>query len=253
MTRRIALLLILIVFLVGSTASSAFSDDVELRESQTEDWDKMIALDLKQAEIRKVLELVFQIAGQPVTVDGCVEGAVSLKFENVSARDALESIVRMGDLRVRPMREGYSVDCGVDEPLDGPPVEGHLLEFTLTDIDRVVITRPSLLVHYDSLAEIRVGSVQTEDLDPAGDFFPGDAQPTIRLKAYLREDKTDSQAGQLRGIFEVAVRDDRQAKTMRMAAHSFELELPVGSIDVRVVALSLGEEEFELTVSRPAR
>ena len=44
MTRRFTLLLILIVSLVGSSAASAFSDDVELRESEAETWDKMIAL-----------------------------------------------------------------------------------------------------------------------------------------------------------------------------------------------------------------
>ena len=40
---------------------------------------------------------------------------------------------------------------------------------------------------------------------------------------------------------------------MRMAAHSFELDLPAGSVDVRVVELGLGDEKFELTVSRPLR
>jgi hypothetical protein len=38
-----------------------------------------------------------------------------------------------------------------------------------------------------------------------------------------------------------------------MAAHAFQVDLPVGSVDVRVVELSWGDDEFELTVSRPVR
>ena len=252
MTRRFTMLLIVFVSLVWTAGTLAFPPDVELRTNAV--WDKPISLDLKEAGIRQVLELAFQIAEQPVVIDACVEGGVSLKFENVSLRDALESIARMGDLRIRPMREGYRVDCGVDPVLEAPPAEGHLLEFTLTNlVDASVITRPSLLVHYDSLAEIQVGTVPTEDLDPAGEFFPGDAQPSLRLKAYLIEDEEDARAGRLRGILEMAAHDTEQSHTMRMAAHSFEVDLPVGSVDVHVVELSLGGNTFELTVSRPVR
>jgi len=246
------MLLIVIVSLVWTAGTFAFPLDVELRANAL--WDKPISLDLKDAKIRQVLDLAFQIAHQPVVVDACVTGSVSLKFENVSLRDALESIARMGDLRIRPMREGYRVDCGVDQESATPPAEGHLLEFTLTDLaDASVITRPSLLVHYDSLAEIQVGTIPTEDLDPAGEFFPGEVQPNFRLKAYLAADKNDARAGRLRGIFEMTVRDTRQSQTVRMEAHAFELYLPMGSVDVRVAELSLGEDDFELTVSRPAR
>ena len=252
MTRRITMLSIVLVSLVWAAGLPAFPPDVELRANPV--WDKPISLDLKEAQIRQVIELAFRIAEQPVDIDSCVEGSVSLKFANVSLRDALESIARMGELRVRPTREGYRVDCGVDQELAAPPAEGHLLEFTLTNlVDASVITRPSLLVHYDSLAEIQVGTVPTEDLDPAGEFFPGDAQPSFRLKAYLMEDQEHARAGRLRGIFEMATRETGQSRTMRMAAHSFEVDLPVGSMDVRVVELSLGDEKFELTVSRPAR
>ena len=51
----------------------------------------------------------------------------------------------------------------------------------------------------------------------------------------------------------MTVRDTRQSQTVRMAAHAFQVVLPVGSVDVRVVELSLGDDKFELTVSRPVR
>ena len=252
MTRRYPILLIALVSLTWTASLPAFAPHVELRAGDA--WDKPISMDLKQAEIKQVLELVFQLVDQPAAIDGCVEGTVSLKFENVALRDALESIARTGDLRVRPMREGYRVDCGADRECAAPAAEGHLLEFTLTNLlDGGLITRPSLQVRYDSLAEIQVGTVQPEDLDPAGEFFPGQAQPSFRLKAYLVEDKTDAHSGTLRGVFEMAVRDRQQPRTMRMAVHSFEIELPVGSSDVRVIELGLGEERYELTVSRSVR
>ena len=252
--KRLMTLLLILLLTVAASAAAGDPLGVNVRDNDSEYWDKPISIDLKDAEIRQVIQLTFDVAELDVQIADCVEGTVTLKFENVGLIDALESIARVGKLRVRPLRDGYQVDCGEPDPSAESRDKGQLLEFTLTDLtDNSVITQPSLLVLYNSLAEIQVGSVVTEDLDPAGDFFPGDFQPNIRLKTYLDEDPNDPQGGQLRGIFEIAERENGSAATMRMVVHSFEVDLPVHSRDVRVIEVGLGDKRFELTVSRPSR
>jgi hypothetical protein len=132
--------------------------------------------------------------------------------------------------------------------------DAQLIQFRLTSYgDGSVITEPRLFVAYDSLAEIEVGSLPVEDLDDTGDFFAGDLRPRVRIKVYLDRDEDGIAADRLRGVMELAVRDASGAlPTLRMAAQSFELDLPAGTVDTPIVTLDVAGETYELTASRPA-
>ena len=174
MNRRTVHALVLCAAAILSTGLALAAPDVRLRDDNAL-WDEeKMALNLKDADVRQVLTLVFQIAEEPVMIDPCVRGSVSLKFENVGLRDALTSIARMGDFTVRPRREGYFVGC-VNRAADRT-ADGQIIVFRLTNLgDGSVVAQPKLLVAYDSLAEIEIGSLAAPDLDDVGEFFAGGA------------------------------------------------------------------------------
>lgn len=255
MTRRTARFLVLVLALACWPGLATAAPEVTLRDDNAL-WDKPIALDLKDAEVRQVLTLVFQIAEEQVLIDPCVQGKVSLKFENVSLRDALSSIARMGEFQVRPRSEGYYVGCA--EPAAGGESldeDAPRIEFRLTKSgDPEPITEPTLIVEYDRLAEIKVGSLPADDLDDVGDFFEGERRPLLRVKIYLHRDEDEIAPDRLRGVMELAARDTTTPHpALRMAARSFELPFPVGSVDVPIARLEVAGETYELTASRPTR
>ena len=88
MNRRIVHALVLCAATILSTCLTLAAPEVRLRGDNAL-WDEEMALNLTDADVRQVLTLVFQIAEEPVMIDACVSGSVSLKFENVGLRDAL--------------------------------------------------------------------------------------------------------------------------------------------------------------------
>ena len=187
-----------------------------------------------------------------MVINYCVQGSVSLTFENVTRREALASMVRMGDFLARPKREGYYVGCSTPEGLASMRAEdAHVLEFSLTQVGRGVVTKPKLLVAYDSLAEIKVGSVDVPDLDDVGEFFSKSRQPTFRIKAFLRQATGDGEQDQLRGLMEVATLErDGSQPTLRIASSSFEIDFPEGTVEALIGSMDLAGESYELRASR---
>ena len=252
MNRRTVHALVLCAVAILSTCLALAAPEVRLRDDNAL-WDEeKMALNLKDADVRQVLTLVFQIAEEPVMIDPCVRGSVSLKFENVGLRDALTSIARMGDFTVRPRREGYFVGC-VNRAADRT-ADGQIIVFRLTNLgDGSVVAQPKLLVAYDSLAEIEIGSLAAPDLDDVGEFFAGGLRPHVRFKVYLDHDEDGITPDRLRGVMELAVRDTSASQpALRMAAQTFDVELPPGTAARAVVTLEVAGDSYELTATRPA-
>lgn len=250
MTRRIPPRAMLILAPIVLATGIATAGRVQLRDDPI--WDKDISLNLLDAEVRQVFMLAFQIADRPVIIDSCVQGRVTLEFENVNLGDALTSLTRLGDWQVRSRSEGYYVGCVGAQPAPGDiEGEGHRLDFVLRDVTAgKILTRPSLVVRANSLAEIEAGGVQMEDLDDTGEFYQREVRATLRVKVFLDVAGKGAKPDSLRGLFDITAVDNNDPRLMRAAATGFEVALPPGSIDVAIAAVELGDHRYELTVTR---
>lgn len=220
------------------------ANDVQLRDEPI--WDEEITLDLKDAALREVLTLAFQIAGQPVVIDPCVSGSVTLKFENVPLRDGLATFARMGELRVRPRSEGYFVGCL------GTSGEGERIEVSLREVTAdEELARPVLQLVPNTLAEIEVGGIPVEDLDDTGEFHTTDTRPSLRVKLFLLVDDEGALPDRLRGLLEIHARDDDDPRLLRAVATGFEIELPGASPETLVAEVELGGKRYALRATRP--
>ncbi|MCR9163794.1 MAG: hypothetical protein ACE37F_16265 [Nannocystaceae bacterium] len=100
----------LTLFAVLSAAVSPSADD-PLASLPKE----RIDLELADAPVRDVMKLVQDISGQPVTLDDCVEGTLSLKLDAVTLRSLLVVIGDTLSLTYARSEDGALL-VGCDEP-----------------------------------------------------------------------------------------------------------------------------------------
>lgn len=276
---RIAPLAVIAALVVALPAPAAI---VQLDEKPI--WDTPVTIEMTDATFGEVFEYAFEIAGQPLVVDECVGGKVSLEFTQVQLFDALNTIADLGNFKITPAGNGFVVGCdssaraaapappvveavdavdaveialiapaAVTAVPDAPRPDGHRLSFVLRDTTSgEILTQPTLVVESNSLAGIEVGSVRPAGLDDSGRFYLGEPRPSIQVTAYLEVDDGGEAPDRLRGLMELAVRDELVSRVLRAATTGFEIELPLGATEVPVADVELGGHAYVLSVSRGA-
>lgn len=224
-----------------------------------------VTLMFEDAPIARVLQGLFGAAGVGMEMDPCVTGQVSITMENVTARQAIESIARMADLTVTQTAPGHTVTirCAGAPPPDVLRSDGGKVELSFT-IDRLAddgrketVARPRLVVRTGEPATI--GMQHNIRLFPDGmtqkEGIEIDAQgresrlPSFSIEAVVFPASGD-RLQRVHGVFEVSSFGEDGA--LQAARHDFRTQLSEAGREVEATRLDFSGTTYILSVSARA-
>jgi len=242
---------------------AAWGGTVEL--TLDERLDVPVTLSFKDTPIELVLQALLGGAGVGMEMDPCVTGRVSITMENVTARQAIESVARMADLTVTQTAPGHTVTirCAGAPPPDAPRADGGNVELRFA-IDRLTadgreetVGRPRLVVRSGEPATI--GMQRKIRLYPDGitqrEGIEIDAQgresrlPSFSIEAVVLPASGD-RLQRVHGVFEVSSFGEDGG--LLAARRAFRTQLSEAGREVEATRLDFSGTTYVLRVSAQA-
>ena len=221
-----------------------------------------VTLLFNDAPIARVLQALLEGTGVGMEMDPCVTGRVSITMENVTLRQAIESVARMADLTVTQPAPGHTVTirCAGAPPPDVLRTGGGKVELSFT-IDKLAaegrketVDRPRLVV--------RTGEPATIGLQRKIRLYPdGMTQRAgIEIDAQGRESRLPSfsievvvlpasgdRLQRVHGVFEVSSFGEDRA--LRAARRDFRVQLSEAGREIELTRLDFSDTTYVLSVS----